>query len=243
MDLSAITPDRVVLWQWGFISLNATILYTWIVMGILTFGSWMVTRGLPTEARLTPWQNLLEVIVTGIRDQIREVSHDSPSRYIPFIGALFLFIALSNFLSIIPGYLAPTGSLSTTTALSICVFIAVPLFGIAQQGFRNYLKHYLEPSVFMLPFHVVGELSRTLALAIRLFGNVMSGSTIIAILLAIAPLFFPILLHALELLIGLIQAYIFAVLAMVYIAAASRAHEEADVRPSPNEEKGDAQHG
>ena len=243
MDLSAITPDRIVIWEWGFVSLNATIIYTWLIIGLLTFGSWLITRRLSTEARISGWQNFLEVIVVGIRDQIREVSHQDPSRYVPFIGTLFLFIAMSNVLAIIPGYRAPTGSLSTTTALSVCVFVAVPLFGIAQQGFRNYVKHYLEPSIFMLPFHVVGELSRTLALAIRLFGNVMSGATIIAILLMIAPLFFPILLHALELLIGLIQAYIFAILAMVYIAAASRAHEERDVGQSPNEGKGDVQHG
>lgn len=243
MDLSAITPDRVVLWQWGFITLNATIMYTWLVMGLLTFGSWIVTRNLSTEVRISRWQNFLEVIVVGIRDQIREVSHQDPRTYLPFIGTLFLFIALSNLLTVVPGYYAPTGSLSTTTALSLCVFIAVPFFGIAQQGVGPYLRHYLQPSVFMFPFHLVGELSRTVALAIRLFGNVMSGSTIIAIILVIAPLFFPIILHALELLIGLIQAYIFAVLAMVYIAAATRAHEGSEVPPRSNEGKGDTQHG
>jgi F-type H+-transporting ATPase subunit a len=243
MDLSAITPDHVVIWQWGFISLNATILFTWIVMGLLTFVSWIVTQSLSTDVRIPRWQNGLEVIVVGIRDQIREVSHQDPHRYLPFIGTLFLFIAMSNLLAIIPGYYAPTGSLSTTTALSLCVLIAVPIFGITQQGFHSYLRHYLEPSIFMLPFHVVGELSRTLALAIRLFGNVMSGSTIIAILLLITPLFFPIILHALELLIGLIQAYIFAILAMVYIAAATRAHVDRDVRQSTEEQKGESQHG
>ena len=243
MDLSAISPDRMVLWQWGFISLNATIAYTWIVMGLLLFGSWIVTRRLSTDVRVPRWQNFLEVIVAGIRDQIREVSHQDPQRYLPFIGTLFLFVAMSNLLSIIPGFHPPTGSLSTTTALSLCVFIAVPLFGIAQQGFRNYVHHYFEPSIFMFPFHIVGELSRTMALAIRLFGNVMSGSTIIAILLVIAPLFFPILLHALELLIGLIQAYIFSVLAMVYIAAATRAHEEQEVGKLANEGKGERTHG
>jgi len=241
MDIGDITPDQIVLWQWGFISLNATILYTWLVMGLLTLGSWLVTRDLSSSRQLSRWQNFLEVIVIGIRDQIREVSHQEPGPFMPFVGTLFLFIAVSNLLAIIPGYHAPTGSLSTTAALALCVFIAVPLFGIAQQGLGAYLSHYLQPSMFMLPFHVIGELSRTLALAIRLFGNVMSGSTIIAILLGIAPLFFPIILHALELLIGFIQAYIFAILAMVYIASATRVHVEPTV--VDEERKGDVGHG
>jgi len=243
MDLSAITPDHVIIWQWGVFSLNATILYTWLVMGLLTVGSWIVTRNLSTDVRVPRWQNGLEVIVVTIRDQIHDVSHQDPKRYLSFIGTLFLFIATSNLLAIVPGYHPPTGSLSTTTALSLCVFTAVPIFGIAQQGFRRYLTHYLQPTVFMLPFHIVGELSRTVALAIRLFGNVMSGSTIIAILLLITPLFFPILLHALELLIGLIQAYIFAILAMVYIAAATRAHKEREVEHGPDKGKGETPHG
>jgi len=226
MGIGDITPDQVIIWKWGFVSLNATILYTWLVMGLLTFVSWLVTRTLSSGRPLSRWQNFLEVIVINIRDQIREISHQEPGPFIPFIGTLFLFIAASNLFAIIPEFQPPTGSLSTTAALALCVFIAVPLFGIARQGLGNYLKHYLQPTVFMLPFHVIGELSRTLALAIRLFGNVMSGTTIIAILLAITPLFFPIVLHVLELLIGFIQAYIFAILAMVYIASATRVRAE-----------------
>jgi F-type H+-transporting ATPase subunit a len=146
--------------------------------------------------------------------------------YLPFIGTLFLFIALSNLLEIVPGWHAPTGSLSTTSALAICVGVAVPVFGILRQGLAGYFRHYLKPSFIMLPFHLISETSRNLALAIRLFGNIMSGSIMVAILLAIAPLFFPLLMHALGLMIGLIQAYIFAVLAMVYIAAAVQSHRE-----------------
>jgi len=123
-------------------------------------------------------------------------------------------------------YQPPTGSLSTTAALAICVFFAVPLFGIARSGFGGYFKRYLQPSLLMLPFHVMGELSRTLALAVRLFGNIMSGTIIIAILISIVPLFVPIVMQALGLLIGQIQAYIFAVLAAVYIASASRSQQE-----------------
>ncbi|MDA3832725.1 MAG: F0F1 ATP synthase subunit A, partial [Spirochaetales bacterium] len=136
----------------------------------------------------------------------------------------FLFIALSNLLSIFPGYKPPTGSLSTTAGLAVCVFVAVPLYGIAQNGL-SYFKQYTKPSILMLPFNIIGEVSRTIALAMRLFGNIMSGTIIAAILLSIAPLIFPIIMQALGLLIGLIQAYIFAILAMVYIAAGSRVRQ------------------
>jgi F-type H+-transporting ATPase subunit a len=173
------------------------------------------------------WQNLLEILVAGIRDQIRDISHQDPVRYVPLVGTLFLFIGLSNLLAIVPGYVPPTASLSTTAALAICVFVAVPLYGILVAGPMDYLRQYARPTIFMLPFNVMGELSRTLALAVRLFGNMMSGTKIAAIFLALAPLFFPIVMQALGLLTGLIQAYIFAVLAMVYIASATQAHQEA----------------
>ena len=225
MDISTITPDHIVWGQWGVIKLNATIVFTWLIMGLLTLGGWIATRRFSSGPVIPRWQNFLEVIVLKIREQIREISRRDPDPFIPFIGTLFLFIAVSNILSILPGYQAPTGSLSTTTALSLCVFIAVPYYGIRHQGLQGYFKHYFQPTVFMLPFHIIGEISRTVALAIRLFGNIMSGTKIIVILLAIAPLFFPILMHALELLIGLIQAYIFAILAMVYIASAMHIHE------------------
>jgi len=226
MSLKDISPDAVILWQGKGISLNATILFTWLVLLLLTLVSWLATRNLSAGIKISRWQNLLEALVSGIRNQIHEVCQRKTDRYLPFIGALFLYIAACNFLTIFPGYLAPTGSLSTTVALAICVFIAVPVFGVADQGLRGYLKRYIQPNVFMLPFHVIGEFSRTLALAVRLFGNIMSGTKIVAILIAIAPLFFPIFMHALGLLTGLIQAYIFAILAMVYIASATRTQQE-----------------
>jgi F-type H+-transporting ATPase subunit a len=126
----------------------------------------------------------------------------------------------------VPGYVAPTSSLTTTAALAICVFIAVPLYGITKRGLLGYLKEYFQPTFIFFPFHVMGELTRTLALAIRLFGNIMSHDKVIGILLAITPLFFPIVMHGLGLLIGMVQAYIFAILAMVYIASATQVHEQ-----------------
>jgi F-type H+-transporting ATPase subunit a len=161
-----------------------------------------------------------------MRRQIREMTHQDPDRYLPFVGSLFLFISVSNLLSLFPIYRSPAGSLSTAAALAVSVFFAIPIFGIVRKGILPYLKHYLEPSPFMLPFNILGEVSRTLALAVRLFGNVMSGSMIAAILLLIAPLFVPVILQVLDLIIGQIQAYIFAALATIYIASATRIQEK-----------------
>src|SRR5690606_33738794 len=158
--------------------------------------------------------------------QIREVGLNKPEKYMGFIGTLFLFIVVANLLTIVPWYEPPTASLSTTAALAICVFIAVPVFGISENGIRGYLRSYLQPNFIMLPFNIISELSRTLALAIRLFGNIMSGGLIISVLLSIVPFFFPIIMSALGMLTGMIQAYIFAILATVYITAAVQdAHE------------------
>ncbi len=195
-------------------------------MGLIVITAWLATRRLSVEPPISHWQNLLEIIVTYIREQIREITLQQPDRYLPFLGTLFLFIVVSNLLAIVPGYSPPTGSLSTTAALAICVFLAVPFYGIAQHGLIEYLKHYSQPTIFMIPFHIINELSRTLSMAVRLFGNIMSGSMIIAILLSITPLFVPIVMQVLGMLIGLVQAYIFAVLATVYIASATRLQEE-----------------
>ncbi len=217
-----ITPDATVYWQWGSFRFSATLLYTWLVMALLVACSWLVTRRLSSDTQLSRSQNLLEVLVEMLRSQIQEIGQQNPMRYLPFIGTLFLFILASNLLSVIPGFVPPTASLSTTTALALCVFLAVPLYGISKLGFRRYLHQYLQPTPIMLPFNIIGELSRTLALAIRLFGNTMSGVLIVGVLLVIAPLFFPVIMQLLGLVTGVIQAYIFAVLAMVYIASATQ---------------------
>jgi F-type H+-transporting ATPase subunit a len=193
---------------------------------LLVLVSWLVTRKITSDASISSWQNFLEIIVDAIQEEIKEVSGENPRNYTSLIGTLFLFILLSNVLGVIPGFISPAASLSTTAALAICVFVAVPVYGIKSRGILGYLKQYVKPTPIMLPFHVMGELSRTLALAVRLFGNIMSGTKIIAILLALAPLIFPVLMNLLGLLTGVIQAYIFAVLAMVYIASATRAHQE-----------------
>ena len=217
-----LSSDELIFWQYGFAKLNLTIVTTWGLMLVLSVGAWLITRRISNDVHLSRWQNALEVIVLGIKTQIEEVGLLESRKYIAFIGTLFLFIVVSNLMAIVPGYEPPTGSLSTTTALAICVFAAVPLFGIREKGVTDYLRSYLQPTVVMLPFNIISEISRTLALAIRLFGNVMSGGMIIAILLTITPLFFPILMKMLDLLTGMVQAYIFSILATVYIAAATR---------------------
>lgn len=219
-----MSPDDIELFRVGPIIVNVTIAGTWLVMAVLAIGSWVMTRRITSTADTPRWQHVLEVLVVGIQRQIREVSRQEPGMYLPFVGTLFLFIATSTLFSVVPGFTPSTASLSTTAALAACVFVAVPLFGIQQQGVGNYLRQYLQPSVFMLPFNIIGELSRTLALAVRLYGNMMSGTVIAAILLGFVPLFIPIVMQLFGLLTGMIQAYIFAILAMVYIASATKAH-------------------
>jgi F-type H+-transporting ATPase subunit a len=221
-----LTPDQVVLWQHGFAKLNSTIVTTWVLMLVLVTGSWLVTRKLSIGLKISHSQNFLEIIVACVKQQIQEVGLEQPAKYLSFLGTLCLFIALSNLCTVLPYYEPPTGSLSTTAALAISVFIAVPVFGIVEGGVREYLKTYLEPTWLMLPFNIISELTRTLALAVRLFGNIMSGTMIIAILLSITPLIFPIFMTLLGLLTGIVQAYIFSILATVYIAAATRTRQE-----------------
>lgn len=220
-----LSPDELVFWKYGFVTLNSTIVTTWGLMLAMAVGAKLVTRNIKVEGAISRWQGFLEIVVTTIQEQIKEVGLQHPQKYLPFIGTLFLFIAVSNVCAIIPGYDPPTGSLSTTSALALSVFVAVLFFGIEQQGFVGYLKSYLKPTFLMLPFNIISEFSRTFALAIRLFGNIMSGTMIVGILLTITPLIFPIFMDLLGLLTGMVQAYIFSILATVYIAAATRTRE------------------
>jgi len=216
-----LSPDETIIWSFGPIALNATLLYTWVLMAILAAAAWLAR--LQTK-RAKRWTTLLETIVVGVQDQIEEIAPGQSTRYLPFIATLFLFILASALFSIIPGCRAPTASLSTTAALAISVLIAVPAFAISTIGVSAYLRQYAQPTIFMLPFNIIGELSRTIALAVRLYGNMMSGAVLAAILVSIAPLFFPVLMQGIGLLTGVIQAYIFAVLATVYIASAGAPH-------------------
>lgn len=222
-----LSPDEIVLWQYGILRINATIAITWLIMIFLALGSRMATHKLSANAKRTRWQNLLEIVVTEMEQQIAAIGVRHAARYLGFVGTLFLFVATASLLTLLPGYIPPTSSLSTTAALALCVMAAVPVFGIREQGLRAYLASYFEPTFIMFPFNVISELSRTIALAVRLFGNMMSGVMITGILLTITPLLFPAVMTALGLLTGMVQAYIFSVLAAVYIAAALGANAPA----------------
>lgn len=238
VPLSQISPDQVIIWSWGFITINATILYTWLVMAILVAGSWFVTRNLSSEINVSRWQHFLEVIVSIIRGEINEMTKKGADAFIPLVGTLFLFICLSNILVIVPGFVAPTSSMTTTAALATCVFVAVPFYGITRTGVFHYIKEYFQPNFIFFPFHVMGELSRTLALTVRLFGNIMSHEKVVGILLAVTPFLFPVVMQVLGLLIGIIQAYIFAILSMVYIASALSTEDETHHPPAQQESAG-----
>lgn len=214
-----ITPDSIIFWQSGIWKINATIAYTWLVMAILVFGSWWVTRHLSDEPQISSWQNGLEIIIQTLNEQIVSAAESDPRPFLPYIGTLFLYVAVSNLLTLFPIYESPAGSLSTTTALALCTFVAVPLFAIREAGVIAYLRHYIQPSPFMLPFQIISEISRTISLAVRLFGNVMSTSLLVAILLSIVPVLFPAVLRLFGMLVGVIQAYVIAVLSLVYIAS------------------------
>lgn len=228
-----LTPDQTTVFTlWG-LGINETVVNTWIVMAMLTVASMLVTRKLRPDVPPSRWRTTLEVIVTAIQAQVKDISPQSSRHVLYFSGTLFLFIALSNLLLVVPGFTPPTSSLSTTAALALSVLIAVPLFGIGRRGLGGYLKTYLQPSIVMLPFNVISEFSRGISLAIRLYGNVMSGAVIAGILLGVAPFFFPVVMDVLGLLTGLIQAYIFAILATVYISSATATVK----KPDPDRER------
>lgn len=220
-----LSPDDIVYFRLGSIRISATLVYTWLIIFILGLLSFVVRQKISSGQAPRKLQSLFEVIVLSIKEQIEEMGLVPGERYLSFTATLFLFIGTAHLLILFPFYITPTSSLSTTSALAIIVFFSVPFFGISKVGLKNYFLAYFKPSFLLFPFHLLSEFSRTLALAVRLFGNMMSGEMILAILLIIAPLFFPILMTALGLLTGMVQAYIFTILATVYIAAATRGHE------------------
>jgi F-type H+-transporting ATPase subunit a len=187
-------------------------------MAVLTVGSWFVTRrlGLHPSRR----QAVLELIVTGIMGQVEEVIRKDPRPFLPILGTLFIFLVAANLSGVLPGVEAPTGTLETPAALPLIVFVSVHFFGVRARGPLGYLASFAQPKLIMLPLNLVSEITRTFSLMVRLFGNVMSGEFIIALIVGLAGLFVPIPLMALEILVGLVQAYIFTVLATVFIGAA-----------------------
>ena len=207
-----------VLFRLGPLAITRPVVTTWAIMTVLTVVCWLMTRRLKFHPDRR--QNVLELIVTGIMDQINEVIRKNPRPFLPLLGTLFIFLVAANLSGVLPGVEAPTGKLETPAALALIVFMAVHYFGVRARRPFGYLASFAKPKLIMLPLNIVSEVTRTFSLMVRLFGNVMSGEFVIALVLALAGLFVPIPLMALEILVGLVQAYIFTVLATVFIGAA-----------------------
>jgi len=207
-----------ILFHLGPVGITRPVVTTWAIMAVLTLISWFVTGRL----RLHPdrRQIVLELLVTGIMAQIDEVIRKSPRPFLPLLGTLFIFLVAANLSGVLPGVEAPTGKLETPAALALIVFVAVHYFGVRARGLFGYLASFAKPKLIMLPLNIVSEITRTFSLMVRLFGNVMSGEFVIALVVALAGLFVPVPLMALEILVGLVQAYIFTILATVFIGAA-----------------------
>ena len=201
---------------------------------ILLVITWVSSRRLRVEdpSRV---QVVLEIFVGWIGDTIERIMGEDPRPYVPLIGTLIVWIGVCNLLAAVPRVRPPTADLSTTVALALVVMLAVPGYGIWRHGLRGYLVTYVRPHPLLLPFNLIGELTRTLALAVRLFGNVMSGQMVGGILLLVAGLLIPIPLVMLGLLTGMIQAYIFGILAAVYIAAAVQVEDRDQEQQQPSE--------
>jgi F-type H+-transporting ATPase subunit a len=207
-----------VVFQLGPAPVTTPVLVTWGIMALLAGGSWLLTRRLALRPSRT--QAVLELLVDGIAGQIRDTMRTDPRPYQPLIGTLFLFILTANWSSLVPGIEPPTAHIETDAALALIVFAAIAWFGICARGPIGWLASFAEPNLLMLPLNVVESITRTFSLLVRLFGNVMSGVFVIGIVLSLVGLLVPVPLMALELLTGAVQAYIFAVLAMVFIGGA-----------------------
>jgi len=207
-----------VLFHLGPVAITRPVVTTWALMAVLGLVSWFVTRRLALHPDRR--QAVVELIVASIIDQIQEVIRKDPRPFLPILGTLFVFLVAANLSGVLPGVEAPTGKLETPAALALIVFASVHFFGVRARGALGYLASFAKPKLIMLPLNIVSEITRTFSLMVRLFGNVMSGEFIIALVVALAGLFVPIPLMALEILVGVVQAYIFTVLATVFIGAA-----------------------
>jgi F-type H+-transporting ATPase subunit a len=218
MELSPLAS--IVIFRLGPIAITRPVVTTWAIMAVLIVVSWMVTRRL--DRRPDRIQAVLEIAVTGILGQIEEIIRKDARSLLPLLGTLFIFLVVANLSGVLPGVEAPTAKLETPAALALIVFVSVHYFGVRARGFLGYLASFAKPKLIMLPLNILSEVTRTFSLMIRLFGNIMSGEFIIALVVALAGLFVPIPFMVLEILLGLIQAYIFTVLATVFIGAAIR---------------------
>jgi F-type H+-transporting ATPase subunit a len=201
----------------GPIAVTSTVVTTWAIMAILAALAWALTRRLRIEP--TPLQTAVEGVVAAIENAVAEVAPSDASRLIPFVGTLWIFLVVANLSGVIPGVQAPTRDLSATAALAVLVFLSTHWFGIRIAGVKRYLHHYVTPSPILLPFHLVSEITRTVALAMRLFGNMMSLEMAALLVLLVAGFLVPIPILMLHIVEALVQAYIFGMLALIYISS------------------------
>lgn len=217
-DLTPLEPD--ILFHVGFLPVSRAVLTTWVIIIVLAVICRLALKSPKEDPGAV--QASLEIVVSAIRQQLGDILGRDPDTYLPLLGTLFIFILLCNLSSILPGVYSPTARLETAAALATIVFFSVHYFGIRLRGIRIYLGHYLKPNPLLLPLNIVEEITRTFSLMVRLFGNIMSHEMVIAIVLVLAGLFVPIPFMVLGILIGVIQAYIFTVLATVFVASALR---------------------
>jgi F-type H+-transporting ATPase subunit a len=213
-----------ILFYLGPIPISLSVVTTWIIMAIITVVSWLGLRHAGVQAGTL--QTALEIIVETLASQIKEIIRQDPWPYLPLLGTLFIFLILANLAAVVPGVSPPTGHIETPAALAGIVFFSVHFFGVRALGLRKYLRRYIQPNFILLPLNVLAEITRTFSLMVRLFGNMMSHAFVIAIVVLLAGLLVPVPFMLLGILIGIIQAYIFTVLAAVFIGAGVGALEK-----------------
>lgn len=211
------------VFQIGPVVVTNTVVVTWAIMLVLAAAAWLVTRHL--RAVPGPWQVVIEGVVSAIEDSIRAVLPGEYRQVMPFVATLWLFILAANLASVLPGMRSPTGDLSLTAALAILVFLSVHWYGIRANGLKSYLRHYLSPNPILLPFHLLSEISRTVALAVRLFGNIFSLQMAALLVLLVAGFLAPVPVLMLHIIEAVVQAYIFGMLALIYIAGAIQSQQ------------------
>jgi F-type H+-transporting ATPase subunit a len=223
MKLQLHPLQTEILFRLGPVPITAEVVTTWVIMAVLVSVSWLGMR--KAEARGGWLQSTIEVTVEAITDQIKAVLRADPWPYLPLLGTLFIYLVFANLSGMLPGVVAPTAHIETPAALALIVFFSVQFYGLKQQGFRGYAKRYLEPNPLLLPLNLLSQITRSFSMMVRLFGNMMSHEFIIAIVLFLAGLFVPVPFMLLGILIGIIQAFIFTILATVYVGGAISATE------------------
>jgi F-type H+-transporting ATPase subunit a len=212
-----------ILFNVGPVEITTTVVTTWVIMVLIWLFAWLVSRNLRIEPG--PLQTVIEGIVTTIENAISAVAPQHTQNIMPFIGSLWIYLVIANLSGLIPGAHSPTRDLSATAALAFLVFLSTHWFGIRIQGVNNYLRHYLKPSPVLLPFHIISEITRTIALAVRLFGNIMSLEMAALLILLVAGFLAPVPILMLHIVEALVQAHIFGMLALIYVAGSIQSQQ------------------